>query len=128
MRWILGLAATMAAAPLNAQDVAVDSAVYVERANGGAVQVEPASKLVRGDRVVTILTWDAPDAGSYTITSAVPAGLTLRSASRPDLEISTDRGRTWRRLDDPDAIPSGTTHLRWKAGGDGRLSYRGVVR
>ena len=27
---------------------------------------------------------------------------------------STDGGRSWRRLADPDVIPAGTTHLRWQ--------------
>jgi hypothetical protein len=25
-------------------------------------------------------------------------------------------------------VPHGTTHLRWQVGGEGRLSYRAVVR
>jgi hypothetical protein len=128
MRWIVALAALAAAVPASAQDVAIDSAVYLERESGGETRVMPATRLTRGDRVVTILTWDAPRGSSYTLVSAVPAGLTLQSMSRPDLEVSTDGGRSWRRLDDPDTVPSGTTHLRWRVGGDGRLSYRAVVR
>ena len=127
MRW-LAVAAVLAAIPANAQGVTVDSAVYLERSGDGTTQIEPAIRLMRGDRVVTILTWQAPRGGSYTVTSPVPAGLALQSASRPGLEVSTDGGRTWRRLADPDTIPSGTTHLRWRIGGDGRLSYRAVVR
>ena len=130
MRWTIVLAALLAAAaPLSAQDVAIDSAIYRERGgDGGAMQVEPATRLVRGDRVVTILTWDAPRGGSSTVTSAVPGNLSLQSASQPGIEISSDGGRSWRRLDDPDRVPSGTTHLRWQIGSEGRLSYRAVVR
>jgi len=48
---------------------------------------------------------------------------------RPGIEVSTDGGRSWRRLDDSDEVPQGTTHLRWQiGGGEGRLSYRAVVR
>jgi hypothetical protein len=85
--------------------------------------------LQRGDRVVTILRWDAPDGASLTAVSRVPAGLTIESTSRPGLEASVDGGRSWRRIDNPEAIPAGTTHLRWRIdGGEGRLSYRAVVR
>jgi hypothetical protein len=128
MRWTLALSAGLAAIPASAQDVAIASAVYRERVEGGATEVEPATRLARGDRVVAILTWDAPRGGSFTVTSPVPAGLALQSASHPGLEVSTDGGRTWRRLADPDNIPRGTTHLRWQVGGEGRLSYRAVVR
>jgi len=129
VRWTIALAALLAAIPASAQQVAIDSAVYRERVDNGERRIEPATRLTRGDRVVTILTWDAPPhRGSYTVVSAVPAGLALQSASHSGLEVSTDGSRTWRRLADPNAIPRGTTHLRWRVGGDGRLSYRAVVR
>jgi hypothetical protein len=130
MRWTIAAAALLAAGPLAAEDVAIDSAVYRETAGAdGARQVAPVNRLLRGDRVVTILSWEAPRGTSYTAVSPVPAGLAIESASRPGLEISTDGGRSWRRLDDPDTIPPGTTHLRWRiAGGEGQLSYRAVVR
>ena len=128
MRWMVATAAVLAAFPASAQDVSVDSAVYRESASGGAMQLEPATRLTSGDRVVTILTWDVPRGGNYTVTSPVPAGLVLQSASQPGLEVSTDGGRSWRVLADPDNVPRGTTHLRWQAGGNGRLSYRAVVR
>jgi hypothetical protein len=128
MRRTLALAATLLAIPASAQDVAIDSAVYRERVEQGQARIEPATHLSRGDHVVTILTWDAPSGRSYTVTSPVPAGLTLQSASYPGLEVSIDGGRTWQRPTDPDRIPRGITHLRWRVGGDGRLSYRAVVR
>ena len=130
MRWTMAWAAACAAIPLNAQarSVAIDSEVYRERFDDGAARVERATQLVPGDRVVTILRWNAPRQGRFTVVSPVPAGLVLESASHPALDISTDGGRSWRRLGDPDAIPGETTHLRWSVGGDGRLSYRAVVR
>lgn len=127
MRWTIVMAALLTAIPASAQGVAIDSAVYHEREDNGEMRVEPATSLIRGDRVVTILTWVAPRGGSYTVVSPVPAGLTLQSASHSGLEVSTDGGRTW-RLADPDTFPHGTTHLRWRVGGDGRLSYRAAVR
>jgi len=130
MRWTMAAAALLAAAPLAAQDVAVESAVYRETAGAdGMREIGPAGRLLRGDRVVTILRWDAPRGASYTAVSSVPADLAIESASRPGLEISIDGGHSWRRLDDPDEVPPGTTHLRWQiGGGEGRLSYRAVVR
>jgi hypothetical protein len=128
MRRRIAAAALLAATPLSAQGVAIDSAVYRERGGDGMMRIEPATRLVRGDRVVTILTWNAPRGGSYTVTSPVPANLTLHSASQRGLEVSTDGGRSWRRLADPDRVPHGITHLRWQVGGEGRLSYRAVVR
>ena len=128
MRWIVGLAALAAASPLAAQGVAIDSEVYRETRGEGAMQVESVDRLTRGDRVVAVLRWDAPVVGNYTVISAVPARLALQSTSYPGLEVSTDGGRSWRRLANPDAVPSGTTHLRWQVGGEGRLSYRAVVR
>ena len=122
------LGALSPAAPAVAQGVAIDSAVYREQAHNGAVRIEPATRLLRGDRVVTILRWDAPDQGRYTVTSAVPASLAIESASHPGLEVSLDGGRNWRRLADPRSVPRETTHLRWQMRGDGRLSYRAVVR
>jgi len=130
MRWTIAAAALLAGAPLAAEDISIDKAVYRETAGAdGARLIAPVSRLLRGDRVVTILSWDAPQGASYTAVSPVPSGLAIESASRLDLEVSTNGGRNWRRLDDPDMIPRDTTHLRWRiAGGEGRLSYRAVVR
>ena len=129
MRWMIAAPALLAAAPLAAEDVAIDSAVYRETAGtDGAREVSPAGRLLRGDRVVTVLSWEAPRGARYTAVSPVPAGLAIESASRSGLEVSTDGGRTWRRLARPDSVPRNTTHLRWQVGGEGRLSYRAVVR
>jgi hypothetical protein len=124
----MALAALLAALPTHAQGVAIDSAVYRETGGDGVTQVEPATRLTRGDRIVAVLRWAAPMNGTYTVVSAVPTHLMLQSTSYPGLEVSTDGGRSWRHLADPDAIPAGTTHLRWQVGGEGRLSYRAVVR
>lgn len=130
MRWTIAGAALIAASAAGARDLAVESAIYTETAGAdGARVVVPAARLVRGDRVVTILSWNAPRDGRFTAVSRIPSGLALESASKPGLEISTDGGRSWRRIADPDTIPRGATHLRWQiGGGEGQFSYRAVVR
>lgn len=131
MRWIIAVAALAVSltSPAAAQGVALQTAVYRERIEDGARTVAPAQRLASGDRVVTILTWSAPRAGRYTALSAVPSRLAVESTSREGLEVSTDGGRNWRALADADAVPAGTTHIRWRLnGGEGRLSYRAVVR
>ena len=130
MRWTIATAALLAAAPLAAEDLAIESSVYRETTGpGDGTRVAPANRLSRGDHVVTVLRWDAPRGASYTAVSPVPAGLAVESASLAGLEVSTNGGRRWRRLDDPQSVPHGITHLRWRiAGGVGRLSYRAIVR
>ena len=130
MRWTIAAAALLATTPLAAEDVAIASAVYRETAGvDGTRRVVSADRLLRGDRVVTILSWNAPRGASYTAVSPVPASLAIESASRAGVEVSTDGGRSWLRLADPDAVPQGITHIRWQiGGGEGRLSYRAVVR
>lgn len=131
MRWIVALIALLAAAPLGARSDTLDlrSAVFVERSDGQGLRIEPVERLLRGDTVVTVLTWRAPARASYTIVSAVPPALALESTSHERLEVSTDGGRSWQVLADARDLPRDVTHLRWQAGtGDGRLSYRAKVR
>jgi hypothetical protein len=100
-----------------------------ERAGEHGLRVEPAARFVRGDKVVTVLRWSGPRRSGFTITSAVPPTLALESTSGDALQVSTDGGRSWTVLTDPDRLPQGVTHLRWPAGqGAGTLTYRAVVR
>ena len=128
MRTLGPVALLLFAAPLQAQTapVAIDSAVFVERNDGAARTVEEARSFRRGERVVTVLRWQAPR-GSYTVTSPVPARLQFEGASAEDVEVSTDGGRSWRSL--VLAQPEAVTHLRWRVGnGAGRLTYSAIVR
>ena len=117
-----------ATAPVYAQGVAIESAVFLEHSDGHGMRVEPAERFVSGDRVVTVLRWQAPGQRRFTVVSPVPTGLRVESVSRAGLEVSTDRGRSWQVLSDARELPRGVTHLRWRAGGDGQLTYRAVVR
>ncbi|MXO58698.1 hypothetical protein GRI89_03970 [Altererythrobacter salegens] len=104
----------------------MESAVFVERSDGAGRTVEASQRFSRGERVVTVLRWQAPR-GSYTVTSAVPARLQFERASFDSLQVSTDGGRTWRNI--ADVQPEAVTHLRWRVGnGSGRMSYSAIVR
>ena len=114
------------AAPLQAQDRAVESRVYLEQAQGESRTVSNATTLHKGDRVVTVLDWNARRTGT-TITSAIPAHLSFLDASEDEVEISTDGGHNWRHL--ADANGGQVTHLRWRSTGNrGRLAYSAIVR
>ena len=128
MRALGPVALLLIAAPLQAQSVPVDidSAVFVERSDGGAHMVEGARSFRKGERVVTVLRWEAPR-GSYTVTSPVPERLQFEGASAEDVEVSADGGRSWRTL--AGTPPQTVTHLRWRVGnGPGRLTYSAIVR
>jgi hypothetical protein len=117
------------AAPAVAESaVSVDSRVFIERGDEHGTTLAPSARFARGDQVVTVLTWQAPRRDRLTIVSAVPPGLELESVSRTEFEYSVDAGNTWRVLAIGDSLPRRVTHLRWRSGGDGRLSYRAVVR
>jgi hypothetical protein len=128
MRALGPVALLLIAAPLQAQSapVDIDSAVFVERSEGSARTVEEARSFRKGERVVTVLRWEAPR-GSYTVTSAVPQRLQFEGASAEEVDVSSDGGRSWRTL--AGTRPETVTHLRWRVGnGPGRLTYSAIVR
>lgn len=133
-----------AALPAQAQaqpSVQTDSAVFVERIDArNGRRLEPASMLVRGDRVVTVVTWKRMrGTGSFMLTNPLPARLAYQRSASEMQEVSVDGGRTWGRLeairiDGRQAMPEDVTHVRWRipasyaALGQGRIAYSGVVR
>jgi len=141
--WILagasgiGLAQTAGAAP----NIATDSAVFVERTGQGNVRrLEPADRLSRGDRVVTILRWYRLGGdGGFTIVNPMPNAIAFQDSAREDVEVSVDGGRSWGRLGELRvgtrfATPEDVTHARWRipatsaARGRGHIAYSGIVR
>jgi hypothetical protein len=128
MRALGPVALLLIAAPLQAQStpVDIDSAVFVERSDGGARTIEEAQSFRKGERVVTVLRWEAPR-GSYTVTSPVPPRLQFEGVSADKVDVSIDGGRSWRTL--AGTSPETVTHLRWRVGnGPGRLTYSAIVR
>ncbi len=145
------LGAVIIGAPLaHAAPVTVANTVYVERevaiGNGGVARVlEPAQSLRRGDRLVYVVSWRAPQArGEHlTITNPLPRTIAYERSASGDEDVSVDGGRSWGKLDALRfrdgmvwrfATPQDVTHIRWKVppqlalAGSGRLTWSGIVR
>jgi hypothetical protein len=134
--------ALASALPAVAQpNVAMDSAVFVEKAMPGNVRsLEPVSRLSRGDRVVTVVTWyRMGGGGGFIITNPLPRAISYEGSARDDQEVSVDGGRNWGRLGELRiagriATPEDVTHMRWRispgnaAQGRGQIAYSGIVR
>jgi len=153
MKILFFIAALLApAAAIAADNVALDSAIFVERSISGpdgklrVVREEP--KLVTpGDKLVFVLSYrnagNAP-ADSFVVTNPIPASVSFVSSDSNGAEYSVDGGKNWgllpalkvRAADGSlhPAAPSDITHVRWAfataipAGGGGKLSFRGIVR
>ena len=145
IRLALGLAAIagagLAGPALATPNIATDSAVFVERAQPGNMRrLEPASRLSRGDRVITIVSWYRMGGdGGFTITNPLPRAVAYQASAREDEEVSVDGGRSWGRLGALHigqrlATPEDVTHIRWRipAGaalrGKGPIAYSRIVR
>ena len=131
----------MSASALAQPNIAMDSAVFVERDQGNnGRSLEPVSRLSRGDRVVTVLTWYRMGGdGAFVITNPLPRAIAYEASARDEQEVSADGGRTWGRLGtlriaDRIATPQDVTHVRWRvppaiaSRGKGQIAYSGIVR
>lgn len=123
-------------------NVVLDAAVFVERthlaATGPVHTLEPARRLSRGDRVVTLLTWYRLGGnGGFVVTNALPATLAYQPDDRD--EVSVDGGRHWGQLGalhvaGRAATAEDVTHIRWHVSsaqamaGSGRVVYAGLVK
>ncbi len=152
MRCIISasLAAAAMAAPACAQDdISLASEIFVERIShlgDGRMErrIEPASRLTRGDKVILMVEWRAPSAGSsFSVSSPIPGTLAFQGASLDHAEVSADGGRNWGKLGQLRiregrsmrlASPGDVTNLRWRvkgreaARGAGRITYSAIVR
>ena len=126
MKILFFILAFLAPAPaLAADNVALDSAVFVERSVTGAdgkpsvVREEP--KLVTpGDKLVFVLSYKnagtAP-ADSFVVTNPIPASVSFVASDSPGADFSVDGGKSWGAL----------AALKVK-GADGKRSRRRGVR
>ena len=125
--------------------VSLDSTVFVERVvsrDGEQVRaLEPANRLVHGDRVVTLLSWTRANAasGGFTVVNALPPALAYQQSAESTEEVSVDGGRSWGHLGELMAhghlaTAEDVTHIRWHItppraqAGSGRITYAGLVR
>ena len=102
--------------------------------------LEPANRLNRGDRVVTLVTWYRLGGnGGFTVTNVLPQSLAYQRSAEGTEEVSVDGGKSWGRLGELHvgarlATPEDVTHVRWHVsplqaqGGTGRIAYAGLVR
>ncbi len=132
----------MAALPALANPaVALDSAVFVERLQEDNLRsLEPADRLNRGDRVVTIVRWyRMGGSGGFTVTNPLPRSVSYQRSANGDEEVSVNGGRNWGHLGELRvgsrlATPEDVTHVRWHvadrsaAAGSGRIAYSAIVR
>lgn len=152
MKFILAICAFFApAAALAADNVSLDSSVFVERhvqdSSGASKSVLEEPKIVTpGDRLVFVLSYQnkGPNAATaFIITNPIPESVVFTGAEG-EAEVSVDGAKSWGQLASlkvnaadgtvRNAEAADVTHVRWAfakaipAGQAGKLSFRGVVK
>ncbi len=138
---LVACAAAAAIPALAEAPVALDSAVFVERLTGNNVRsLEPASRLIRGDRVVTVLSWQrlgrTSGTNGFTLVNPLPRAIAYQASAHDSEEVSVDGGHSWGTIGSLRhgarlATPEDVTHVRWRlpaSAGSGRIAYSGIVR
>ena len=132
--------------------VSLTSEVFVEKVARDAqgrqtVTLHPPQTVVPGDRLVFVLKYrnqGASPATQFVVTNPIPDAVQFAGAADAGAEFSVDGGRSWGALDtrkvrqaDGTMRPASgadVTHVRWAlkqaipANGQGRLSFRGIVK
>jgi hypothetical protein len=118
--------------------VFTQSAVFVERLQPGATRrLEPADRLYRGDRIITVVNWRRAGGLPFVITNPVPAAVAYQASAWDAQQVSVDGGRTWGKLGalhvgSRSATPEDVTHVRWRISAAqrsrGQIAYSGIVR
>lgn len=148
---VLALAALLSPAMAHANDVALTSAVFVEKTvltdGQQKIVLEEPSLVVPGDKLVFVLNYrnkGATPATDFVVTNPMPGAVAFQSSPDQAAVVSIDGGRSWGTLSSlkvkesdgtvRGARPEDVTHVRWTfakaipAGQGGKLSFRGVVR
>lgn len=153
MKYLLPLLAFFAATAAEAQNnVTLNNAVFVEHVRVNAqgqrtVVLDPPQVVTPGDHLVFVLTYHnggAQPATGFSVTNPIPDAVAFERSDDASATVSVDGGRTWGALAtltvaQPDgtrrpAVAADVTHVRWSlsqpipAGGEGRLSFRGIVK
>ena len=77
--------------------------------------------------------------GGFTVTEALPSGMSWQPGEKDEAEVSVDGGRNWGhlgrlRIGQRIAGAQDVTHMRWHISpaqalaGSGRIAYAGMVR
>lgn len=133
-----GLTCLITAGPAHAA-VSTQSIVFVERVQPDASRrLEPAERLNRGDRVITVVNWQrSSGTGPFVITNPLPAAVAYQASAWNAQDVSVDGGRTWGRLGtlrigNRIATPEDVTHIRWRITArprsSGQIAYSAIVR
>lgn len=138
---LLAIGASAGTAAIAEAPVALDSAVYVERLTASNVRsLEPATRLTRGDRVVTVVSWQRlgrpASPNGFTLVNPLPRAIAYQASAHDSEEVSVDGGQNWGtigtlRYGARLATPEDVTHVRWRlpaTAGSGRIAYSGIVR
>jgi uncharacterized repeat protein (TIGR01451 family) len=152
IRFILALFALSApAAALAANDVALTSAMFVERSvpqpSGPAkIMLEQPKSVPPGAKLVFVLSYrnqGKSAAANFVVTNPIPDGVAFDSTPDAGASYSVDGGKSYGPLTtlrvpanatSRAALPDDVTHIRWvlktpiPVGGTGKLSFRGSVR
>ena len=157
IRLILALfALSVPAVALAANDVALTSAMFVERPipqpgvpqPGGPAKItlEQPKSVPPGAKLVFVLSYrnqGKAAAANFVVTNPIPAGVAFDSTPDAGASYSVDGGRTYGPLTtlrvsangiSRAALPDDVTHIRWvlktpiPVGGTGKLSFRGSVK
>lgn len=153
MKYLIALLALITpAAPVLANQVALESTVFVERSEEQAdgsvtVTLEEPGRVVPGDTLIFVLTYEntgSEPAENFVVTNPMPEAIVFVEAIDSGAVYSVDGGAIFGALTDlrvasdggveRDAQAVDVTHIRWTlsepiaAGASGQLRFRGVVR
>lgn len=153
MKCLLPLLALFAATAAEAQsNVTLNNQVFVEHVRVDAqgrrsVTLDAPQVVTPGDHLVFVLTYHnggQQPATGFAVTNPIPPAVAFERSDDASATVSVDGGLSWGALASLTvAQPDGTrrpataadvTHVRWAfsqpipAGGEGRLSFRGIVK
>jgi uncharacterized repeat protein (TIGR01451 family) len=152
IRLLLALfALSVPAVALAANDVALTSAMFVERTvpqPGGKAKVtlEQPKSVPPGAKLVFVLSYrnqGKAAATNFVVTNPIPTGVAFDSTPDAGASYSVDGGKSYGPLTSlrvsegatsRAALPEDVTHVRWilktpiPVGGTGKLSFRGSVK
>ncbi len=139
-------------AALASQSVSLSSEVFVEKATSDAdgqmkiVLYEP-KVVTPGDKLIFFLNYHnfgAAPAANFVVTNPLPGAVAFQGSNDSAAQLSVDNGKHWGILGAlkireasglwRPAQMEDVTHVRWTmrapipAGGQGKLSFRGIVR